>query len=404
MMRVCDCISHLTWINVRFHGDGLGSSCTDSKYDFTEDFLYIATSSVALVIVLIISWLGCNGLYAYKKMIFPLKALFYLASFSSICFTILSVSTIILCLLSHKKEALIIGSISTFVYAFLFLCIWANLILRLMVAFKGTIYKMNGKQQTGFLIVFIYLALNAFATSVCQLLMLVGQGLAPSIWFQFALGIAFMVVFAISAMFAACTFLQNVFILGKSRTVKQIKPFCEEEPIGLNQMQEKLMDLSAKYVSLFLLASTSSFISMFSGFYESASDLRISLLLVPIDCGVNLLCIYLQYAFAEKHYNKFCGKLDWYCKKMMTAKWIQSIHTMRREDHDLKVQNQKVIDQLKETELADLRKIKTIPDRLSLQIRHSGARTPMYHPNVNETEQTADEGTAIDVTSPISPV
>merc|ERR1719242_1815794 len=287
--------------------------------------------------VLIIAWLGCRGLYTYKKMIFPLKALFYMASFSSICFAVLSVSTIILCLSSHKKEALIVGSISTFVYAFLFLCIWANLILRLIVAFKGTIYKMNKTQQTGYLVVFIYLVLNAFATSVCQLLMLVGEGLTPSIWFQFGLGIAFMVAFAVSALVAVCTFLKNVFILGKSRTVKQIKPFCEEEPIGLNQMQEKLMDLSAKYVSLFILASLSSVISMFSGFYESATDLRISLFLVPVDCGVNLICIYLQYEFAVSHYTKCCGKLDRFCKWMMTKIWVGSIHSDRRDERNLEL-------------------------------------------------------------------
>merc|ERR1719295_2366822 len=104
------------------------------------------------------------------------------------------------------------------------------------------------------------------------------------------------------------------------------------------------MDLSAKYVSLFLLASLSSVISMFSGFYESASDLRISLFLVPIDCSVNMLCIYLQYAFAEHRYRKYCGKLDWYCKRVMTAEWVKSIHMMRREAYDLEVEDTKKLE------------------------------------------------------------
>ena len=73
--------------------------------------------------------------------------------------------------------------------------------------------------------------------------------------------------------------------------------FNEAEPIALNKMQETLMHLSAKYVSLFLLASLSSAIAMFSGFYESASDIRVSLFLVPFDCCVNLICIYLQYVY-----------------------------------------------------------------------------------------------------------
>ena len=323
MMRVCDCISHLTWVNVCFHGDGLGSSCTNQAYDFTEDFIYVATSAIASVVVLFFAYLGCRGLYKYKKMIFPLKALFFFASTASVSFTALSITTICLCLSSHKKAALIVGSISTFIYAFLFLCIWANLILRLFVAFRESAYKMTRTQQRRYFAVFLFLVLTAFATSVCQLMMLVGEGLTPSIWFQFALGVLFMVVLAVSSLMAVCSFMAKVSILGKSRTKKQVKVFCEEEPIALNQMQNTLMDLSAKYVSLFLFASLSSAIAMFSGFYESSSDLRISLILVPIDCCVNLICIYLQYAFAENHYKRYCAKLDLCCKRMMTAGSVQ---------------------------------------------------------------------------------
>ena len=342
MTRVCDCISHLTWINTRFHGDGFGSSCTNQSFELTEDFLYITTSAVALIIVLIFWYLGCRGLYNYKEMMYPLKMLFYLASTSSVCFTILCIITICLCMMSHKKAALIVGSISTLLYAFLFLCIWANLILRLFVSFRRSAFKMTTGEQRGYIAVFIYLLLNAFATSVCQLLMLVGMGLTPSIWFQFALGIAFMVVFAVSALVALCTFTSNVFALSKLRTEKQIEPFREEEPIGLNRMQQNLLDLSARYVLLFVVASLSSAVTMFSGFYESVSDLRISLFLVPIDCCINVICIYLQYAFAEDQYQKYCGKLDCSCKRMMTAGWIQSIHRMRREEWHLELQRKKV--------------------------------------------------------------
>ena len=393
MMRVCDCISHLTWINTRFHGDGFGSSCTDESYDFTEDFLYVATSSLAFIIIVIFAYFGCRGLYQYEQMIFPLKMLFYLASTSSVCFTILSIITICLCLSSHKKAALIVGSISTFIYAFLFLCIWANLILRLFVAFRGSSYRMPVLYQRGYSIVLVYLVLNAFATSVCQLLMLVGMGIAPSIWFQFGLGIAFMVVFALSAMVAMCTFMSNVFVLGKARTKKQIKPFCEDETIGLNEMQQKLMDLSSKYVSLFMIASISSAVTLFSGFYESASDLRISLFLVPIDCCVNLICIYLQYAFADKQYRKYCGKLDWSCKKMMTARWVKSIHTMRRDEcnlnlevHGMKLEKTPV-DALEKPTSGRKRvpRLRTIPERLSMEIKEKA--------NWKETEAEATEET-----------
>jgi hypothetical protein len=339
-MRVCNCISHLTWINFRFHGDGLGSSCSSESYDFTEDFLYVATSSISLLVVLAFTMMGCRGLYKIKSMPCTLKFIFVMASASSVAITVLSVVTIGLCLSSHKKTALITASISTFVYAFLFLCIWANLTVRLFVAFRESVFKINRRQQIGYKITFFFLLLNAFAASACQLLMLVGEGLdrlVPSIWVQFTLGIVFMVVFAVSALCVVVSFLDKLFILGKARTKKQVKVFCETEPIGLNKMQQKLMNLSSKYISLFLMASFSSFITMFSGFYESASDLRISLFLVPVDCCVNLICIYLQYEFAVSHYTKCCGKLDRCCKYIMTKTWVDSIHSDRREERNLEL-------------------------------------------------------------------
>merc|ERR1712228_400295 len=203
---------------------------------------------------------------------------------------------------------------------------------------------------------------------------------APSIYFQFGLGVAFMVVFAISSMVAACSFMGKVFSLGKSRTKKQVKAFNEAEHIALNKMQETLMHLSAKYVSLFQLASFSSLVAVFSGFYESASDIRISLFLVPFDCCVNLICIYLQYVFAEKQYLRFCSKLDWSCKRMMTAGRVQSIHTMRRDERDLEVKEEKRIEMAIAMGMGD--EMKTIPESASNELTPTAAEEGGGHPEL----------------------
>jgi len=270
-------------------------------------------------------------------MILTLKVLFYLASASSLGFTVLSITAICLCLFSFKKAALIVGALSTLVYAIIFHCIWANLILRLFVAFRDSVYKMTTREKVGYLTVFVFLSINALATSTCQLLILLGQRPTPSIWIQFALGILFMAVFSISALCAVCSFSRKLLILSKAQTMKQTKAFREEEPIALNKKQEKLVNLSSKYVSLFLVASLSSFVTLFSGVYETSTNLRISIFLVPIDCAINLICIYLQYAFAGHQYNRYCSKFDWSCKKVITARWVQAIHTMRREERDIEL-------------------------------------------------------------------
>jgi len=378
-MRVCDCISHLMWINIRFHDDVLGTSCTDEAYDFAEDFAYLATSCFAFAVIFFVAYWGCKGLIKYKKMAQSLKVLFYMACASSLCLTALCISTVSLCLASFQKEAIICGAVSIFVYAFVFLCIWSNLILRLFVAFQNSAYKITRRERIGYGVVFVFLVLNAIATSICQFLLLVGQGLAPSIYVQFFLGIVFMVVFAVSAICAVCSFMGKLFVLGKARTLRQFNAFDEEQPIDLNQKQEKLIALSTKYVSLFFVASLSSFITLFSGFYESASGLRVSLFLVPTDCAVNLLCIYLHYAFAEDKYQRYCSKLGWSCKKIMTGRWVQAIHSKRREERDAEVKRmQRALEVMEKNVVsttlasASIPRMRTIPEKLALEVKISG--------------------------------
>jgi len=377
-MRVCECISHLTWINIRFNGDGLGASCTNEAYDFAEVVAYLSTSCVAFAAVLLVAFWGCKGLRNYKKMTQSLKVLFYMACASSLCLTALCFSTVSLCVASFKTGALICAAASTSVYAFVFLCIWTNLILRLFVAFENSVYKMARNEQIGFGAVFVFLTSNAFAASICQFLMLFGEGLTPSIYVQLSLGIVFMVVFAVSALCAVCSFMGKLFVLGKARTLRQSKAFDEERPIGLNKMQENLINLSTKYVSLFLVASLSSFITLFSGFYESVSGLRISLFLVPIDCTVNLLCIYLQYAFVEEKYERYCTKLDWVCKKIMTGRWVQAIHSKRREERDAEAKEMERELEVMEKDIVAIKlsiasspRMWTIPEKLTLEVQSS---------------------------------
>jgi len=350
---------------MRFHDDGLGSRCPSQSHDYTEDLFYLTASCVFLFIVLGFTCSGCRGLCRMEKMPYALKFIFVTASASSVAFTVLNVVTIVLCLLSHKKEALITAAISTFVYAVLFLCVWANLTVRLFMAFRERVLKISRKQQICYVITFVYLLLNALAASACQLLILVGNGFTPSIWFQLLLGVVFMIVFAVSALCIVFSFVSKLFTLEK---------VCEEEPIGLNKMQQKLMDLSSKYISLFLMASISSFITMFTGFYESATDLSISisLFLVPIDCCVNLICIYLQCEFADHQYATCCGKPDRCCKAVMTKIWAGSFHSDQEDAANLELKD------IEEVKIENMQKILnlsaamgTIPENRSVEMSGS---------------------------------
>merc|ERR1711879_790950 len=77
----------------------------------------------------------------------------------------------------------------------------------------------------------------------------------------------------------------------------------------LDPQQQQLSDVAAKYMMLFAIAmGTTILIYGLSSSVELPGELRHSLM--EIDLSVNLLCIYVQFAFAKDHYGRCCGCCD----------------------------------------------------------------------------------------------
>ena len=51
-------------------------------------------------------------------------------------------------------------------------------------------------------------------------------------------------------------------------------------------------------------------------------------LLYCMDFFINLLCLYLQFAFAADHYRKCCGFLDSPCRAMVSKRTKRDIHRL----------------------------------------------------------------------------
>ena len=90
------------------------------------------------------------------------------------------------------------------------------------------------------------------------------------------------------------------------------------EDVTLSSKQLKLLHLSAKYVLLFFVAISTSFLFMtlwITTMQFNAYELGASMFCV--DFCVNLICLRFQFAFAEKEYQKCCGCLDSCCREMV---------------------------------------------------------------------------------------
>merc|ERR1711879_470777 len=81
--------------------------------------------------------------------------------------------------------------------------------------------------------------------------------------------------------------------------------------IELDKKQQKLSNLSSKYMMLFGIATSSTILSQILSFCVEFTLRRNFWIL---DYTVNLLCIYLQFSFAKDDYRKCCGFCDGKCR------------------------------------------------------------------------------------------
>ena len=112
-----------------------------------------------------------------------------------------------------------------------------------------------------------------------------------------------------------------------SLTAKEVK---------LDEKQQKLSDLSARYMLMFAVSMGSTLLFMIlsnavgAGIDSPATDAWAYALIVP-DFVVNLLCLYLQYGFARDDFNRCCGFLDRRCKKSVAKKTKKTIEKHSQE-------------------------------------------------------------------------
>merc|ERR1712217_176264 len=87
--------------------------------------------------------------------------------------------------------------------------------------------------------------------------------------------------------------------------------------IELDKQQQKLSDLSSKYMMLFGIAMASTILFQIVSF---CVHFNLRSIFYSLDFTVNLLCVYLQFSFANIHYVKCCKWCDGKCKDYISRR------------------------------------------------------------------------------------
>ena len=207
-----------------------------------------------------------------------------------------------------------------------YVCLLAILVLRLKVTFGDSIYKMSTRTFHFFICILVVLLIISTAVAILNSLVVMWYGIDPltdpnatyPTWYNLSvvsLVLFFLLLFVLGSVVAVFHFVNNLKLL--SMTMSELPtPTNIEKECSLNAKQRRYSDLSARYLLLYGIAIISSLMMYLLVFAVSQSS-GMRNVIWAADELVNLLCVYLQFSFATKHYEICCGCLDHRARRVM---------------------------------------------------------------------------------------
>lgn len=280
----------------------------------TVNIISIAAICIGLVVNVAIAFIAYRGMH-HSKTDPKFKVLFVL-SWLTTCFA--SIACIIGNALEMRTDFFpyVVLVISTTAIWLFFVLLLMTLVLRLRMTFNDSIYQMS--QCTYFVFIAILCILFAVTCTGPAFVHLPVLTI-PIFFFFFFMGSALAVYF----------FVSNLSKLAKSRRNTLSKMNISETDISLDRSQQKMMDLAARYLLLYGVATLSSM--MFTVGCLFLLGQHVLDITITIDCSINLICMYLQFGFAKNHYQRCCGCMDRLCRGAITKRTKSSIHKLSVE-------------------------------------------------------------------------
>eukprot|EP01084_Bolivina_argentea_P302610 522365_1 len=297
------------------------------------DVLGIAINSIALMIVLTIAITTIRKLRTRIKINNILKWIFYFSVIGCLTFLGGTIYTYVFCFIDELSYSTLIIQYITFFAYFLYIdCILATLVVRLYLTFKGSMYEMSNVAKNTFIALSTIIGL-LFVAILCMHMntsfIWITMDSTNHWYIVWCLFLAWFLSYFICAVSAVYIFCSNLLSL----TLRQIRIKCRNVLMlnELNSSQQKMVNMASKCVGLFVIAISSSIISIICHFLSMLELLpwKITSTIFGIDCSVNVICICLQFSFATNYYVKWCKCVDVGCRRLMTNNTIKSISEIR---------------------------------------------------------------------------
>ena len=229
-------------------------------------------------------------------------------------------------------------------YLILILSLLATLITRLYHTFEASIYRMSNLQKRVYWIVYITIVIAGIVSfSINISIVTVDPSQTPEKHFELSLAGIFTFVFAallyfLTGSWAVYQFTRNLLALARLQapTMKNILSNQRAKDVKLNASQQKLINRTSRYVSLFSVAMVVTIILVLTVFLDALGKFylrrfEVALIIGALDVTIHVITLYLQYNFATKYYKKFCKCLDILWRLIFMQKMINSMRVAQRE-------------------------------------------------------------------------
>ena len=270
----------------------MATKCNTTGKIGPDTFSYPICCIILLIIFIIsIKQSSPQKINTYIKSIYLIAIV---AAITSNLLTIIVYITQFLCIsLSQEELFTYLLSIGVIAYVIMIMCVLLTLLLRLYFTFQGSIFAISKYQTLFFIISFICFCIAYIMTAV---------GFALNIGLFLNAVYVVIILYLVLNIYPMILFVLKMYELIKMRASSSNETF--------NEQQKQLLYTTTKYVTLLLIAMISTWITVWVVLMEASLSGRTfvgSGISANIDCVINILCLYWQYPFNNKYYDKYCG-------------------------------------------------------------------------------------------------
>ena len=280
-----------------------------------KDGTFLITFIPSLFCLFVVIWMTISSTIKLrnkteKQIRLSIKMIYYISCIFSIIIIILQ--SISMCILCNKAIFSAIyyqlAYFSTILYSGLLYTIWIMLSLRIYYTFKNSAFKMSKCETYTVLILLGICIINSIFQYIHMgyWYLILHTRDFPGIYklVHTSSTLIGVISYSFGTIFGIYIFAHKMYKLGQL--------------IGANmdhthQREMKLLNTTSKYIALLSIAMLTTWLSfliymilIFSFAEWTVFLMQMYQLQFSIDCMVNVLCLFLQYPFNKKYYNKHC--------------------------------------------------------------------------------------------------